>query len=151
VILTTDVADGIIGSSNSTGPRRLEPMTEARHAYRNLRTGEIVPARRVTGSEAEGLVQPDVPESANQADWVPGTIGPDGRFHPADHSVFVLDFPPETTRQLDNLIRDAGGDATELFKRAIALYKLAKDAAREGKAVGVATSPDSLETQFVGI
>lgn len=64
---------------------------------------------------------------------------------------FILQFPPDETRELDRLIKEAGGDPTEFFKRAISLYKLAKDATEEGKAVGIATSPDSLETQFVDL
>ena len=151
VAVTGNIVDGMMKRREATGLRSSIAMTEARHAYRNLRTGEVVPARRVRGSDERGLLQPDVPEVASHSDWMPGIIGPDGKFHPADHSVFVLDFPPGTTAELDHLIKDVGGDPTELFKRVIALYKLAKDAAQQGKAVGVATSPDSLETQFVGI
>jgi hypothetical protein len=37
------------------------------------------------------------------------------------------------------------------FRKALGLYKLAEEAKREGKAVGIAETPDSLETEFVGL
>jgi hypothetical protein len=139
-------------------------MDESKWAFRNLRTGQVVPAREVEERPDPGVViippnkrasttwRPDVPGDVKLSDWMFGVIGPGGQFHPMDHSVsFILKFPPETTAELDELIKEAGGDATELFKRAIALYKLARDAVHEGKAVGVTSSPDCLETQFVGI
>jgi hypothetical protein len=129
----------------------------SRFRFRHVSTRQVVPARRIkhpiedAGVTTE-MFEPDVPGEIVRSDWEPGVIGPTGIFHPSDHSVsFVLKFPPETTAQLDRLIQESGGDATELFKQAIALYKLAKEAVREGKAVGIASSPDCLETQFVGL
>jgi hypothetical protein len=63
---------------------------------------------------------------------------------------YILEFPPEAAAELDQLMRETGDDdAVTLFRKALALYKLAKDAVREGKQVGAAATPDCLETQFV--
>jgi hypothetical protein len=65
---------------------------------------------------------------------------------------YILEFPPDAAAELDQLMRETGDDdATLLFRKALALYKLAKDAIREGKQVGVASTPDCLETRFIGL
>jgi hypothetical protein len=65
---------------------------------------------------------------------------------------YVLDITPDAAAELDQLMRQTGDDdATTFFRKALALYKLALDAAREGKEVGIAATPDSLETRFVGL
>ena len=51
---------------------------------------------------------------------------------------------------MDELVQEAGGDLTDLFQKSLALYKLSKDAMREGKAVGIAASADVPDTEFVG-
>src|SRR5438552_2578580 len=52
---------------------------------------------------------------------------------------------------LNHLMRQTGDTPTELFHKALALYKLATDAIREGKEVWIVSTPDSLETRFVGL
>ena len=52
---------------------------------------------------------------------------------------------------LDQLMQQSGDSPAELFHKALALYKLAKDAIRDGKDVGIASTPDCLETRFVGL
>ncbi|SRR5579871_6281216 len=65
---------------------------------------------------------------------------------------YVLEFPPEAAAELDQLMRQTGDDdPTLLFQKALALYKFAVDATREGKEVGIASTPDCLETRFVGL
>ena len=48
-------------------------------------------------------------------------------------------------------MQQTGDSLSDLFRKAIGLYKLAEEEKREGKAVGIATTPDSLETEFVGL
>ena len=52
---------------------------------------------------------------------------------------------------MDELIDRTRDTPSDLFRKALGLYKLAEEAKREGKSVGVATSPESLETEFVGL
>ncbi len=52
---------------------------------------------------------------------------------------------------LKQLMTETGDNPTELFRKAITLYKLAKEAQQQGKVVGVAENSDSLETEFVGL
>jgi hypothetical protein len=62
-----------------------------------------------------------------------------------------LDLSAETTQALNELMSRTGDSPSDLFRKALGLYKLAEEAKREGKAVGVAETPDSLETKFVGL
>jgi hypothetical protein len=127
-------------------------MSGSQLAFRHLRTGKVVRARQV-GTTAGGDValQPDIEGSADPSDWMPGVEGPDGKFHPSLQTKIVIDLPPEAAMMLNQLMRETGDDTTELFRKALALYRLAKDAIREGKHIGVAATPDCLETRFVGL
>jgi hypothetical protein len=61
----------------------------------------------------------------------------------------VIELTPEANRTLDELMRRTGVNLTDLFRKAIGLYKLAEEAKRDGKAVGIATTPAlSQETPF---
>ncbi|MGO9597090.1 MAG: hypothetical protein ACLP7Q_03620 [Isosphaeraceae bacterium] len=63
----------------------------------------------------------------------------------------AIELTPEANQALDELMQRTGDSLSDLFRKAIGLYKLAEEAKREGKAVGIATTPDSLETEFVGL
>jgi hypothetical protein len=126
-------------------------MNESKPVYQNKLTGKTVDARRVGVTTAGELLQPDTDDSGNRSDWMPGVMGPDGQFHPAYHSKIVIDLPPDATMQLDQLMRQTGDDPTALFQKSLALYRLVTEAIREGKAVGTASDPDSLETRFTGL
>ena len=63
----------------------------------------------------------------------------------------VLDLPAEAAQALKDLISKTGDDPVGLFRKALGLYKLAEEAKRQGKAVGIATTREALETEFVGL
>ena len=52
---------------------------------------------------------------------------------------------------MNDLISKTGDDPVGLFRKALGLYKLAEEAKRQGKAVGIATTREALETEFVGL
>jgi hypothetical protein len=56
----------------------------------------------------------------------------------------------EILGMLDHLAQDSGLTIEEVVLRAFVVYKEVVEARRQGKAVGIAPSPDVLETQFVG-
>ncbi len=62
---------------------------------------------------------------------------------------FVLSSEMFTT--LQQLAAASGQPIEGVFNGAIVLYKVSLDALREGKHVGVAERPESLETEFVGL
>jgi hypothetical protein len=62
----------------------------------------------------------------------------------------TLDLSPEAYRVLQQLMNETSEGPDDLFRKALAMYKAAVEARHEGKAVGVANSPDALETEFVG-
>lgn len=75
-------------------------------------------------------------------------LGPPFRVYKGNK--IVLDLSPEASGVLNDLLNRTGDSPDDLFRKALSLYKAAQDAHREGKAVGVAESPDALETEFVG-
>ncbi len=70
---------------------------------------------------------------------------------PSPNLRITLDLTPEATRALEELTESTGQDVSVVFRKALALYKLAREATKEGKAVGVAATPDVLETKFEGL
>jgi hypothetical protein len=66
-------------------------------------------------------------------------------------SQFVLRLTPEAAEELNELMAQTGDTPTQLIRKALGLYKVTQQAIREGKAVGIAESADSLEARFVGI
>jgi hypothetical protein len=66
-------------------------------------------------------------------------------------SQFILHLTPEAANELNELMAQTGDTPTQLFQKALGLYKVTRQAIQEGKAVGIAETPDSLESEFVGI
>jgi hypothetical protein len=46
---------------------------------------------------------------------------------------------------------ETGESYDQIFRKALALYRVAHQAKRKNKFIGIATSPDCLETEFTGI
>ncbi|HWE37924.1 MAG TPA: ribbon-helix-helix domain-containing protein [Isosphaeraceae bacterium] len=63
----------------------------------------------------------------------------------------TLEVTPEMMAALEKLARDSEQPLTEVIRRSLALYRAALDAIAEGKHVGYATSPDSLDVEYTGI
>jgi len=63
----------------------------------------------------------------------------------------AIELTPEANQELDELMQRTGDSLSDLFRKAIGLYKLAEEAKREGKVVGIAKTRDALETVFVGL
>jgi hypothetical protein len=61
-----------------------------------------------------------------------------------------IELSPEAAEMLEHLMDQTGDTPSDLFRKAIALYKVASEAHREGLAVGAAKSADPLEAEFVG-
>jgi hypothetical protein len=78
------------------------------------------------------------------------TSGVSGDPLAASYLRIIIDFPPEAAREFKQLMHQTGDDLPNLVRKALGLYKLSKEAVREGKFVGIADAEDSLETEFVG-
>ena len=70
---------------------------------------------------------------------------------PAPHTIITLDLTPETAKALDQLLQQTVDSPDDLFRKAIALYKVTKEAIQAGKFVGIAETDDGLESRFVGL
>jgi hypothetical protein len=57
---------------------------------------------------------------------------------------------PKAFDKLEELARASGESLEKVISKAFALYAEAADATRSGKTVGIASTPDVLETEFVG-
>jgi hypothetical protein len=68
----------------------------------------------------------------------------------AERSMIVT-LPPRMTAAVEDLMAETGKPIGEIVAGALGLFVLTLKAHQEGKAVGVATSPDVLETEFVGL
>ncbi len=91
------------------------------------------------GDESKGQTQERPNRYARRAS-VQGQIGDE----------ITLALSPEAQETLNDLMSLTDDSPKDLFRKALGLYKVAQDAHKEGKAVGVATSPDVLETEFIG-
>ena len=67
------------------------------------------------------------------------------------HTLFLIDLSPEAAEELKQLMAQTGDKPTELFRKALGLYKVTKEAIQQGKAVGIAETEDCLEYRFVGL
>jgi hypothetical protein len=61
-----------------------------------------------------------------------------------------LDMTPEANELLVNLAQEADLSEGDMLRLALAMFKTALDAKRQGKHVGVASTPDVLDIEFVG-
>jgi hypothetical protein len=101
----------------------------------------------------------DQPESQERP--IPHTIvtsqggfistGMSAKFEVSPRTRITLDLPPEAAQALNELMSRTRDTPSDLFRKALGLYALAEEAKREGKAVGIAATPDCLETDFVGL
>ena len=71
--------------------------------------------------------------------------------NPSVRTSIAIELSPEATRTFNELMSRTGDTPSDIFRKALGLLKFAEEAKREGKAVGIATTPDSLETEFVGL
>jgi hypothetical protein len=69
---------------------------------------------------------------------------------PAGSTPFSIDLSPAAWVAFKNLVEETGESPGALIVKALGLYRLASAAKKEGKAVGVAPSPEDLETEFTG-
>jgi hypothetical protein len=93
---------------------------------------------------------PDMGKESRQTKERPSryAMGPMGRVFIGDKITLALS--PEASEMLNQLLNLTDDSPDDLFRKSLGLYKAAQDAHKEDKAVGVATSPDVLETEFVG-
>jgi hypothetical protein len=63
----------------------------------------------------------------------------------------VVDLPAEAMVAFKQLVEETGESPAALVVKALGLYRLAREAKGQGKAVGSAPSPDVLDTEFTGV
>lgn len=70
-----------------------------------------------------------------------------------DHDTYrvSLAMPEKAFFMLEEMALASGQNVPDVISKALILYKVSAEAVREGKAVGIASTPDVLETEFVGL
>jgi hypothetical protein len=63
----------------------------------------------------------------------------------------VLEMSPETSQLVHEMARESSGSTSDVFSKALALYKASLDAVREGRAVGIVDDPAKLDVEFLGL
>jgi len=69
----------------------------------------------------------------------------------ADKVRVNLNVSAELNDLLENIANDTGSNRTEVIRQALALMKVAHDAKRKGKHLGLVSDPERLETEIVGL
>ena len=62
---------------------------------------------------------------------------------------YTIDLTEELNNEIEEIAQTEGIPKSEVFRRAIALLKVAQRATRQGEHVGVGRDPKSLKIQFV--
>jgi hypothetical protein len=62
-----------------------------------------------------------------------------------------LDITPEANELIEKMAEDLGTSKADVMRKAIAVMKVAVDAKKDHKHLGVSTKRENLETEIVGI
>ena len=74
------------------------------------------------------------------------------QLHPEDPGFeMILEISRETRELLARMAAESGGDEFEVIGKAVALYRVALDARRKGKRIGIFGSDDQLEQEIAGL
>lgn len=55
------------------------------------------------------------------------------------------------SKELEEIAKSSGGDLAEVFRRAFALIKIAHQARRDGRYLGLVSDRSKLDTELIGI
>ncbi len=62
-----------------------------------------------------------------------------------------LQLSQELNKTLDEITESTGSNRTDVIRQALALMKVAHEAKRKGKHLGLVTDADKLDTEIVGL
>jgi metal-responsive CopG/Arc/MetJ family transcriptional regulator len=62
-----------------------------------------------------------------------------------------LQVSQQLNAELDEMAESTGSSRTEVIRQALALMKIAHQARREGRHIGLVSDPSNLETELVGV
>ncbi len=69
----------------------------------------------------------------------------------ADKVRLNLQVPNELNQVLEEISDSTGGSKTDVIRQAIALMKVAQDAKRQGRHLGLVSDSRKLETEIIGL
>jgi Ribbon-helix-helix protein, copG family len=73
------------------------------------------------------------------------------RFEMADKVRLNLQLSQELNKTLDEISESTGSNRTDVIRQALALMKVAHEAKRKGKHLGLVSDADKLDTEIVGL
>ncbi len=62
---------------------------------------------------------------------------------------YTIDLTEELNAAIEAMARDAGMTKSEVFRRALGLFKVTDEARRAGEHVGVTDNPEGLKREFI--
>lgn len=62
-----------------------------------------------------------------------------------------LQVSAELNQMLESIAEDTGTNRSDVIRQALALMKVAHEAKRKGKHIGIVSDPQKLDTQIVGL
>ena len=62
---------------------------------------------------------------------------------------YTIDLTEQLNEEVEEIAQAAGIPKSEVFRRAIALLKVAQNATRQGERIGIGRDPESLKTEFI--
>ncbi len=62
-----------------------------------------------------------------------------------------LQVSAELAEALDSIADEAGGSRTEVIRQAVALMKIAHDARKKGRFIGIVDTREKLDTEIIGV
>lgn len=62
-----------------------------------------------------------------------------------------LQLSAELSAMVENIADDTGTNRSDVIRQALALMKVAHEAKKKGKRLGLTSNPDQLETEIVGL
>lgn len=62
---------------------------------------------------------------------------------------YTIDLTEQLNEEVEKIAQAAGIPKSEVFRRAIALLKVAQNATRQGERIGIGRDPESLKTEFI--
>lgn len=98
----------------------------------------------IASAEGLAMITKERPDKSVIVEFVPPGGVPPHR----DSYMLTLEMTPEIHNSLSQLSRDTGQTLNDVIRSALGMYKLAVDAHKEGKSVGISDRSDSMQMKF---
>ncbi|MCA1684601.1 MAG: hypothetical protein LC745_01165 [Planctomycetia bacterium] len=100
--------------------------------------------RAIASAEGLAMITKERPDKSVTVEFVPHGSVPQAR----ESYLLTLEMTPEIHNSLSQLAEDTGQNINDVIRSALGMYKLAVDAHKQGKSVGISETPVDIQTRF---